>query len=283
MSVFTIKEGYSDIIRELARDLYVELESIVEKVEYDTTGVRVSYHKRNSDKSIVKTTLHADAVICTVPLGILKRCIIPDMSDSISFEPQLPTWKTKVISSLGYGSLNKIALMFEKPFWDTSLHMFGRLNESSASRGEMFLFFSNGDRVKEELLVNKAMAVLANIYGNSCPKKPVSHVVTLWHRDRFAHGCYSFIGTNSSAEDYDVLFFAGEHTNRQYPATVHGAFLSGVRDAAAIADHFIGPAVSVNADSGENSMEESKKEEIMEEITVPEVQQPPMTEEKMEE
>lgn len=84
-----------------------------------------------------------------------------------------------------------------------------------SSRGEMFLFFSNGespvltgllagesaaigDRVKEELLVKRAMAILGNIYGPACPKAPVEFVVTLWHQDRFSRGCYSFIGTNSS-------------------------------------------------------------------------------------
>ena len=36
------------------------------------------------------------------------------------------------------------------------------------------------------------------------------------------------------------VFFAGEHTIRQYPATVHGAFLSGMREAGRIADQFLG-------------------------------------------
>jgi len=36
------------------------------------------------------------------------------------------------------------------------------------------------------------------------------------------------------------MFFAGEHTIRNYPATVHGAFLSGMREAGRIADQFLG-------------------------------------------
>jgi len=37
------------------------------------------------------------------------------------------------------------------------------------------------------------------------------------------------------------VFFAGEHSIRNYPATVHGALLSGLREAGRIADQFVGP------------------------------------------
>ena len=36
------------------------------------------------------------------------------------------------------------------------------------------------------------------------------------------------------------VFFAGEHTIRNYPATVHGAMLSGLREAGRITDQFLG-------------------------------------------
>lgn len=36
--------------------------------------------------------------------------------------------------------------------------------------------------------------------------------------------------------------FTGEHTIRNYPATVHGAFLSGLREAGRISDYIFGYA-----------------------------------------
>ncbi|KAK6026365.1 hypothetical protein OSTOST_07692 [Ostertagia ostertagi] len=36
------------------------------------------------------------------------------------------------------------------------------------------------------------------------------------------------------------IFFAGEHTSGRYPASVQGAWLSGIREAARIADLFLG-------------------------------------------
>ena len=38
---------------------------------------------------------------------------------------------------------------------------------------------------------------------------------------------------------------AGEHTIRNYPATVHGAFLSGLREGGRICDQFVGCPYSV--------------------------------------
>eukprot|EP00049_Salpingoeca_infusionum_P006598 m.109044 g.109044 ORF g.109044 m.109044 type:complete len:102 (+) comp13362_c0_seq1:2298-2603(+) len=65
--------------------------------------------------------------------------------------------------------------------------------------------------------------------------------VTRWRSDPHARGSYSFISTHATGNDYDILqkpvqysevshpsiYFAGEHTNRMYPASAHGALLSG--------------------------------------------------------
>ncbi|KAJ9189499.1 hypothetical protein P3X46_000784 [Hevea brasiliensis] len=68
-------------------------------------------------------------------------------------------------------------------------------------------------------------------------------VCTRWGKDCFTYGSYSYAAVGSLGDDYDILaesigdgrvFFAGEATNKQYPETMHGAFLSGMREAANI-------------------------------------------------
>ena len=79
------------------------------------------------------------------------------------------------------------------------------------------------------------------MYGNDIPK-PQAWLVTRWRSDPFAYGSYSYRAVNATFEDHDelaktvagCLFFAGEATYRKTSASVHGAYLSGVRVAEAI-------------------------------------------------
>ena len=88
-------------------------------------------------------------------------------------------------------------------------------------------------------IVGDVMNVLRKIYGASIPD-PDRVAVTHWGTDRFAHGSYSHVPVGATDKGYDVLaepvangtlLFAGEATHRRYPGTVHGDFLSGVREA----------------------------------------------------
>uniref|UniRef100_A0ABI7YX97 Lysine demethylase 1B n=1 Tax=Felis catus TaxID=9685 RepID=A0ABI7YX97_FELCA len=72
---------------------------------------------------------------------------------------------------------------------------------------------------------------------------PTKYFVTRWSTDPWIQMAYSFVKTGGSGEAYDILaeeiqgmvFFAGEATNRHFPQTVTGAYLSGVREASKIA------------------------------------------------
>ncbi|KAL6205659.1 hypothetical protein ACLB2K_022914 [Fragaria x ananassa] len=195
-----------------------------------------------------------DMVLCTVPLGVLKK-------GAIKFEPELPQEKLAAIQRLGFGLLNKVAMVFPHVFWGEDLDTFGCLNEHSQKRGEFFLFYSyhtvSGGPVLIALvageaaqtfeytepssLLHRVLNVLRGIYS---PKgivvpDPVQTICTRWGSDPLSYGSYSHVRVQSSGSDYDLLaenvgnrlFFAGEATNRQHPATMHGAFLSGLREA----------------------------------------------------
>jgi CRP-like cAMP-binding protein len=63
---------------------------------------------------------------------------------------------------------------------------------------------------------------------------------TQWDRDPFARGSYSFVAVGATPADIEALadpvegrlFFAGEATYRHHWAGAHGAYASGVREAA---------------------------------------------------
>nr|XP_014351792.1 PREDICTED: lysine-specific histone demethylase 1A [Latimeria chalumnae] len=116
------------------------------------------------------------------------------------------------------------------------------------------------ENISDDVIVGRCLAILKGIFGSSAVPQPKETVVTRWRADPWARGSYSYVAAGSSGNDYDLmaqpvtpgpaipgapqpiprLFFAGEHTIRNYPATVHGALLSGLREAGRIADQFLG-------------------------------------------
>jgi monoamine oxidase len=82
------------------------------------------------------------------------------------------------------------------------------------------------------------MGTLRAIYGTAVPE-PTGYLVTRWASDPFALGAYSFLPIDATPDDRATLaqpagatlFFAGEATSVNSPATVHGAYASGQRAA----------------------------------------------------
>ncbi|KAK8551683.1 hypothetical protein V6N13_120130 [Hibiscus sabdariffa] len=242
-----IPAGNERFVRALAEDLPIFYGRTVQSIRYGIDGVKVYAGGQE---------FCGNMALCTVPLGVLKK-------GSIEFVPELPQRKKDAIQRLGFGLLNKVAMLFPNNFWGGEIDTFGHLTEDPSTRGEFFLFYSYsstsggpllvalvaGDAaIKFELMspVESVKRVLNILRGIFHPKgivvpDPVEAVCTRWGKDRFTYGSYSHVAIGSSEDDYDILaesvgddrvFFAGEATNKQYPATMHGAFLSGMREAA---------------------------------------------------
>ena len=82
------------------------------------------------------------------------------------------------------------------------------------------------------------MSILRDTYGQSI-SDPLDVHYTKWASDKFSYGSYSYTAVGNTPETYleirtpinNLIYFAGEHTNENYPATIHGAYLSGLRAA----------------------------------------------------
>lgn len=107
-----LQDGYLEVVNELAKDL-VESESI-------NTNVEVVHINWDTNPIIVETSAGkyaAKNVVCTLPLGVLKYAQVHAVNGKPMFKPSLPREKTEAISSLGFGTLDKIFLVFENAWW----------------------------------------------------------------------------------------------------------------------------------------------------------------------
>ncbi|XP_010877932.1 lysine-specific histone demethylase 1A isoform X4 [Esox lucius] len=269
-SHLTVRNGYSCVPVALAEGLDIKLNTAVRQVRYTASGCEViAVNTRSTTQTFI---YKCDAVLCTLPLGVMKQ-----QPPAVQFVPPLPEWKTSAIQRMGFGNLNKVVLCFDRVFWDPSVNLFGHVGSTTASRGELFLFWNLYkapillalmageaagimENISDDVIVGRCLAILKGIFGSSAVPQPKETVVTRWRADPWARGSYSYVAAGSSGNDYDLmaqpitpgpaipgasqpvprLFFAGEHTIRNYPATVHGALLSGLREAGRIADQFLG-------------------------------------------
>ncbi|XP_074063253.1 lysine-specific histone demethylase 2 isoform X3 [Macrotis lagotis] len=243
--------GYSVIIEKLAEGLDIRLKFPVRTIDYSGEDVQVT--------TIDGTVWTAQKVLVTVPLSLLQK-------GAIQFNPPLPERKTKAINSLGAGIIEKIALEFPYRFWDSKIQgadFFGHVPPCSSKRGLFAVFYDmdpqgkcsvlmsviTGEAVAsiknldDQQVLQQCMTTLRELFKEQEIPDPVNFFVTRWNTEPWIQMAYSFVKTGGSGEAYDILaediqgtiFFAGEATNRHFPQTVTGAYLSGVREASKIA------------------------------------------------
>jgi monoamine oxidase len=233
-------------------------------------GHRVDAIGRRPDGVLVRATaagrrvkLRGSHVVVTVPLGILKQ-------ESIRFEPSLPQSKLAAITRIGFGAVEKVAMVFDEPFWNDLTHthtvflsdhaplelpLFLDLNRISAVPG-LIAFCGGGfahalDELRQEAALGLTLTRLQEILRRDIPR-PKASAVTRWRDDPFSRGSYSTTLVGGSADDRDALagpvggrvLFAGEATSRARRSTADGAMSSGIREAKRLLRR---PAVALSA------------------------------------
>ena len=235
--------GYGQVADVLADGVDIRFLEAVTEVDYGGPDIVLT--------TAAGATFEATRVVVTVPLGVLKQNLI-------SFRPALPPRKRGAIDGLEMGVLNKTCLLFDDVFWDEDMEVIGYVGARRGQWAEtlnlypytghpilmMFNAGAYGARIEgfsDQEIVARALAALASMYG--VIPQPRDALVTRWRSDPWTRGSYSYVPAGSSFQRYaelsepvgDTLFFAGEATHVEYPSTVHGAFLSGIRAARRIA------------------------------------------------
>ncbi|XP_032226240.2 lysine-specific histone demethylase 1B-like [Nematostella vectensis] len=245
--------GFEALLKGLAKGM---------DIRYNTEVTNIDY---SGEKVLLKTadgnTQHCDMIIVTLPLAVLK-------AGNVKFNPPISTTKSRAIEKLGAGLIEKVIMKFSRNFWRGHLgpaNFFGRIPSDSNARDSFEIFYDlNGEGspkkcnvlmtvmsgegarraqgLTDKDIIQECVDKLRALFPSENVPLPTKYIVSRWGADPYASMAYSYVPVGCSGQEYDDLaqdidgkvYFAGEATNRQFPQTVTGAYLSGMREAGKI-------------------------------------------------
>ena len=256
-----MKDGYDSIVNWTARNLSdpetIRLGRTVKRIEWNDEGNPFTVHSTSIEGNSDKLT--ADAVIVTVPLGVLQHGLI-------DFSPELPRELTRGLEKLSYGALGKVFFEFSSVFWSKSNDQFiyypspttGSVDETSILSYMTVTsnnWIMNGAKelsiqIVEPLTQRVEAMTHTEVYAffeplfklfRTEPYRSLPELVNLetthWTQDPLAgFGTYTADKTGDQPEILmdalttrkgKKLQFAGEHCTINGNGCVHGAFHTG--------------------------------------------------------
>ncbi|XP_067847375.1 peroxisomal N(1)-acetyl-spermine/spermidine oxidase-like [Heptranchias perlo] len=173
----------------------------------------------------------ADHVIVTVSLGCLKA------NCQSLFRPSLPEQKLHAIQNMGFGTMNKIYLEYEDPFWDENVDIIGLVWEDETPlsgqkpnliewwrRVPVIYVFRPTERyghvlvgtisgkeaefiesLSPEEVASNFTKLLRQFTGRPSLPAPKNVFVTKWFSNSYTRGSYSHISINSTGDMIDTL------------------------------------------------------------------------------
>ncbi|CAF2827921.1 unnamed protein product [Rotaria sp. Silwood2] len=212
------------------------------KIELNTIVKHISIHEeeqyvdieilKNNQQSIIYRAKH---VVCTQSVGCLKQ------SMHQIFIPPLPHAKRMCIQKLGFGTMNKIYLVFSQPFWDVDFETFNFLWDTNRLDAEWKLkCFANTsfssqwcksitgfyvhhqlsnvlatqisgeaakyiETISDELLAMAFQELLCLFYPDNQSPLPEQLIRSRWFNQPFIRGTHTFIKLGSSIHDIKQL------------------------------------------------------------------------------
>ena len=235
-----VTNGFDRIVHHLAEGLDIRSREPVTGIRHGETGAEIVTANGRAT---------FDAVIVTVPLGVLK-------AGGIRFDPPLSNERKDRIDRMGFGAFEKAFLTLDRPFDLGAVNVsvtgdnpWCNLIDLSDIAGQpAVLAYCGGSDAREAVSASDAHNrdwLLANVRAASgdMALAPTGFQMSRWLTDPYSLGSYSFPALGSqpgdaiaiAAAESPSLHFAGEAYSA-YPSTVHGALLSGRAAARALTD-----------------------------------------------
>ncbi len=261
---FRFPDGYEGLVAALAVTskpdlLTVRLITVVTEIAWHPGVVEVTTQSLGQTQP---ANIRADAVVITLPLGVLQAP--SGTGGAVRFRPEL-TEKAEALKQLKMGAAIRLVLYFRHCFWTDpklvpspmpDMSFLSSPEElfpawwSSVSAGTAMLTGWSGGVRAEQLsghgnltIMEHGLGTLHRIFG--VPLQTLRELlqdcfVHDWQSDPYSRGAYSYPLADSkdaarrlAAPVGNTLFFAGEATDSSgHNGTVHGAIASGQRAAA---------------------------------------------------
>ncbi|CAF0753078.1 unnamed protein product [Didymodactylos carnosus] len=229
-----LKYGYSQLLTILMKSIpydKVKLNTIVKRIEIgENDDEYVEVETIDSNNEIVSEHYHSKYVVCTMSLGVLKQTI------NQLFHPPLPQAKRTAIQKLGFGTVDKIFLVFEKSFWDADYNSFQLLWDNSISwtlkvlqntkfnvsmiifdvarkQSNVLVTFMSGETAKyvenmpDDLLAYAFQELLSRFFTDLQVPVPIKIIRSQWNNDHYIQGSHTFIKIGSTTNDIKSYAF----------------------------------------------------------------------------
>jgi len=219
---FRIVGGYDQILAPLADKLSIQLNTVVKRVEYSSTGVTV-----NADQQGRPVTYQARAVVVTIPVAVLA-------AGTVEFTPPLPRAKTQAFESVPQESIHKVIVAFDSPVFSQDAALFSEASTigdenmgwylmnppkgTPGPAGQVFTAMIEGPEATRVLALprerryEEVLDIIRDIAGD--PKlRPVKVLEHEWFKDPFSLAPYAKFGVPGEDAIYepnsDSLYWAG--------------------------------------------------------------------------
>uniref|UniRef100_A0A914WYU0 Amine oxidase domain-containing protein n=1 Tax=Plectus sambesii TaxID=2011161 RepID=A0A914WYU0_9BILA len=253
------KMGYKAVLdfisTNVSRDK-IKLNSRVTNIDYSGNEVKIRLESGLQPKTF-------QAVIVTASLGHLKK-----FARSL-FTPQLSRTKLTAIDTLGFGSIGKLFLVYNQPWWSQNTETINILpvdgcTTNSPATDKLFTTFhpmawNNNvlqgwlsgsapaaiDAMSDDQVKTAVTGVFRRMLRNNTIPEPTRILRNKWTTDPLFGGTYSYISVAAAKNgaSFDQIatpivvngqakvLFAGEATHPDVYQTTIGAYISGRREA----------------------------------------------------